>query len=148
MISVPHSYAEWVKILDMLKDKTDDAEVLTAMQRGTLEWQSGVAERFTRKLTDVINYRIDAATQRFQKNLSHSNGQDRAVIQGIIDLRKELGFLTQAINLPVIPEKDRAAYVSLVQQQAEKIQQSLEDSAKRDRTGKLSSIIRNNRIVS
>ena len=46
MIQVPHTYAEWASVLDMLKEKQDDEAVLSAMQQGTLEWQSGVAERF------------------------------------------------------------------------------------------------------
>jgi len=50
----PHTYAEWVSVLNMLKEKVDDQEVLQAMQRGTVEWQSGVAERFSKKLIDTV----------------------------------------------------------------------------------------------
>ena len=48
VVSPPHTYSEWVAVLDMLKAKTDDEAVLNAMLQGTLEWQSGVAERFAR----------------------------------------------------------------------------------------------------
>lgn len=142
----PKTYSEWVAILDMLKTKSDDENVLSAMQRGTIEWQSGVAERFSKKLIDVINYRMNAATDKFQKEMTRSNGQERAIVQALLALRKELCFLSKAINLSAIPEKDRQRYYQLVISQANSVQSSLEDSAKKDRSGKLASIVRNNRV--
>jgi hypothetical protein len=147
-ISPPHTYSDWVEILDMLKNKSDDEEVLQAMQRGTVEWQSGVAERFAKKLIDTINHRMNAATDKFQKEMSRSQGQERAIVQALLALRKEFRFLAQAINLPALPEKDRQHYYQLVISQADSVQKSLEDSAKRDRTGKLASIVRSNKVNS
>lgn len=144
----PRSYSEWVEVLDILKSRSDDDSVLQAMQQGTIEWQSGVAERFSKRLINVINYRMNLATDKFQRDMSHSNGQERAIVQALIGLRKEMRFLSQAINLPAIPEKDRKHYCQLVLSQADSIQNSLEESAKKDRSGKLSSLIRNNRVNS
>lgn len=145
-ITPPHTYAAWVAVLDMLKDKKNDEEVLKAMQQGSLEWQSGVAERFSRKLIDTINYRMNSATDKFQRDLNRAYGQERVIVQSLLALRKEFSFLSKAINLNVIPEKERHHYYQLVIDQANSIQKSLEDSAKQDRSGKLSSIIRNNRV--
>lgn len=145
-IAPPHTYSEWVAVLDMLKNKTDDEAVLEAMQRGSVEWQSGVAERFAKKLVDVINYRMNSASDKFQKEMGRAYGQERAIVQALLALRKEMCFLSKAINLPAIPEKDRQQYHALVLSQADSMQKSLEDSAKKDRTGKLSSIVRNNRV--
>ncbi len=146
MIQTPHTYSEWNAVLDMLRDRQDDAAVLAAMQQGTLAWQSGVAERFAKKLVDTINARMNAATDKFQKSMSRSGGQEGAIVQALLALRKELSFLVKAIDLPVIPEKDRAQYCNLVREQADQIQTSLEDSAKKDRSGKLSSIVRNHKV--
>lgn len=145
-IAPPRTYSEWVAVLDILKDKSDDEAVLSAMQRGTIEWQSGVAERFTKKLTDVINYRLNAASDKFQREMSRCQGQERAIVMALLALRKELAFLAKAINLPAIPEKDRRQYYQLVIDQANSVQKSLEDSAKKDRSGKLASIVRNNKV--
>lgn len=142
----PRVYAEWVTLLDLLRDKTNDDAVLQAMRQGTLEWQTGVAERFVKKLTDTVNSRLNGATDKFQKELSRSRGEERAIIQALLSLRRELAFLANAMNLPVLPEKDRATYRGLVMEQADKIQKSLEDSAKNDRSGKLASIVRNHRV--
>ena len=146
MIQTPHTYSEWNAVLDMLRDRQDDAAVLAAMQQGTLAWQSGVAERFAKKLVDTINARMNAATDKFQKSMSRSGGQEGAIVQALLALRKELSFLVKPIDLPVIPEKDRAQYCNLVREQADQIQTSLEDSAKKDRSGKLSSIVRNHKV--
>ena len=148
MIAAPKTYAEWVNVLTMLKNKTNDEAVLSAMQRGTIEWQSGVAERFTSKLVDAVNSRINAASDKFQLDISRSGGNEGAIIQAILRLRKEMAFLVKAMDLPAIPEKDRAAYKNLVIEQADKMQKSLEDSAKADRTGRLASVIRNNKVNS
>lgn len=145
-ITPPRIYAEWVAVLDMLKNKTDDESVLLAMQQGTIEWQSGVAERFTKKLIDVINYRMNSASDKFQKEMGRAYGQERAIVQALLALRKEMSFLSKAINLPAIPENDRQQYYQLVISQANSMQSSLEDSAKKDRSGKLASIVRNNKV--
>lgn len=145
-ISPPHTYAEWVSVLDMLKNKTNDEEVLQAMLQGTVQWQSGVAERFSKKLIDAVNERMNGATDKFQKEITRSHGQECAIVQSLLALRKELNFLSKAIDLPALPKEDRQHYRQLVVSQANNIQNSLEDSAKADRSGKLASIVRNNRV--
>lgn len=144
----PKTYAEWVVILDMLKDKCDDENVLLAMKQGTIEWQSGVAERFSRKIVDAINQRMNMATDKFQKEMSRAGGQERVIVQALLSLRKEMRFLADAIYIDAIPQETIEHYHKLVTEQADNIQKSLEDSAKMDRTGRLASIVRNNRVNS
>lgn len=146
MIKVPHTYLDWINILTIFKNKTDDMEVLLAMKEGTIEWQSGVAERFTKKLIDAVNYRMNLASDKFQKDLSRAKGQECMIVQSLLSLRKEMSFLAQAIDLPILPERERQHYVNLVLEQANKMQSSLEDSAKNDRTGKMLSIVRNHKV--
>lgn len=146
MVKTPHTYSEWVAILDMLKERLDDESVLLAMQQGTIEWQTGVAERFAKKLIDAVNFRMNDATDKFQKEIGHAYGQERAIVQALLALRKEMLFLSKVVNIPAIPEKDRRQYYQLVVSQANSIQSSLEDSAKNDRSGKLASIVKNNKV--
>lgn len=148
MIPAPHTYAEWVAVLTTFKNKTDDEEVIKAMKAGTVEWQSGVAERFSKKLIDAVNARMNVASDKFQKDLSRARGQEGAIVQAILALRKEMAFLARAIDLPTLPDRERQHYLNLVIEQANNMQKSLEDSAKNDRSGKLSSIIRNHKVNS
>ena len=148
MSPTPHTYSEWVSVLDIFKSKSNDSEVLTAMKNGTVEWQSGVAERFSKRLIDAVNHRMNAASDKFQKDMSRTNGTEGATVQAILALRKEMAFLAKAIDLPALPENHRQQYVQLVRDQADTMQKALEDTAKADRSGKLSSIVRNHKVNS
>lgn len=142
----PSTYSEWIALLDMLKDKTDDEAVLDCMKKGTIVWQSGVAERFAQKLIDTVNFRMNAASDKFQREMNRTRGQESAIVRALLTLRREMKFLSEVVNIDAIPAKDREQYRQLVIQQADSMQKSLEDSAKSDRSGKLSSIVRNNRV--
>ncbi len=146
MIRAPHTYAEWNEVLKKYKAKESDADVLQAMQQGTIEWQSGVAERFSRKLLEATNARLNAASDKFQRDMTHSRGSEGGLIQALLDMRKELALLAGAVNIPAVPEEQRKQFVQIVLDQADQVQSSLEDSAKQDHSGKLSSIIRNHRV--
>lgn len=131
----------------MLKSKGDDEAALKAMKSGTLEWQAGVAERFTQSLAGAVNARMNAASDKFQKDMGRAAGKEGPIVQAIIALRKEMAFLADAMDLPAIPAEDRPKYVRLVREQAEKMQASLDESAKKDRSGKMSGIARSHRLV-
>ena len=146
IINPPTTYAEWVGLLDMLEQKTDDDAVRVALKKGKIAWQSGVAERFAKKLIDTINNRLNAAQDKFQKDMNRANGQEKSIVQALIFLRKELSLLLDIMDMPALPQKDREHYCKIVREHADKIQTSLESSAKSDRTGKMSAIVRNNRI--
>lgn len=146
MMKAPHTYAEWVDALDVLKLKQNDSEVLSAMRQGSLEWQSGVAERFTKRLVDSVNTRMNAASDKFQTDLNNARGSEGAIVQALLSLRKEMAFLAQAVSIPALPQEYRQQYVQLVIDQANQMQNSLEDSAKKDRSGKMSSIVRNHKV--
>lgn len=146
MIPTPHTYSEWVSVLDIFKSRSNDSEVLIAMRAGTIEWQSGVAERFSKRLINSVNYRMNVASDKFQKEMGRSYGSEGAIVQSLLALRKEMSFLAQAINLPALPDEDRQHYLQLVIDQANSMQKSLEDSAKMDRSGKMTSIVRNHKV--
>ena len=146
MMQAPHTYAEWVKVLDLFRARQDDREVLAAMQQGSLEWQSGVADRFSKRLVDAVNARMNTASDKFQRDMSNARGVEGAIVQALLSLRKEMALLARAVDIPSLPEEYRRQYVQLVLDQANHMQDSLEDSAKKDRSGKLSSIVRNHRV--
>ena len=84
MTAVPNTYSEWVTVLTDFKNKKNDEDVLRAMKAGSIQWQSGVAERFSRKLIEAVNFRMNAASDKFQKDLSRSHGQEGAIVQAIL----------------------------------------------------------------
>ncbi|WP_029545862.1 hypothetical protein [Selenomonas sp. AB3002] len=148
MIAIPKSYAEWINLLAMIKEKKEDNEVLEAMHQGELIWQPGIAERFMKKFIEVINFRMNAATDRFQLEMKRSGNSDSMIVQSILHLRKEMQFLLKLSDLNVLPEVQRNTLRDMIDEQIVSMQKSLEDSAKSDRTGKMLSIVRKNRLDS
>lgn len=147
-ISAPKTYYEWVDVLDIVKSRSNDEAVLDAIQNGSIDWQTGVAERFINKLIDVVDGRMNSASDKFQNDMNHSKGEERAITQALHALRKEFRFLKKLVDIPAIPEDERTQCLKLVADQANEVQRALEDSARYDRSGKLASIVRNNRVNS
>ena len=142
----PKIYIEWVNILNLLKERKNNEEILEKMENGKLEWQDGVAQRFVDKLTQVINYRIKIATDKFSQELSRGTRDERVTVQSLIALKKEFLFCSRICKIRILPDEIQKKLYELIADQAKNIQTSLENSAKNDRTGKLLSIVRNNKI--
>ena len=144
MNKAPKIYADWVKVFELLKSCEDDENVLNLMQEGTIVWQSGVAERFLKRLVDTINFRLDRATDNFQKARQTDENE---IIQSLMQLRRELQFVLKTVDLNAIPVKEKTELRNMIINQSNSMQESLEKSAESDRTGKLSSIIKNNKVT-
>ena len=130
MNKAPKIYADWVKVFDILKSGEDDEAILSLMKEGTIVWQSGVAERFLKRLVDK----------------AHQTDENE-IIQSLMQLRRELQFILKAVDINTIPVKEKTELRNMIINQSNSIQESLEKSAESDRTGKLSSIIKNNKVT-
>lgn len=143
----PSTYAAWSQLLTELSAGEDDEAVLLAMKKGTLAWQSGVAERFTEKFGHVLEDRLNRAIDGFQKGMSRVHSEND-ILRLLLALRKELSFLAEAADLPALPEKIRESYKSSIYDTADRLQSSLEDSAKSDRSGRQRSLLRSTKVNS
>ena len=141
VIKHPTTYAEWCELFDMLKQKTDDDLIYMAMKKGVFVWQTDISKRFMQKLLDVINSRFKSATDLLQSSLSKAQGQEITIVQALQMFRKEMIFLYDILNLPVIPINSREQYCSLFWSKVDNTQAILEHIGKTDRSGKLSKII-------
>ena len=144
MDKAPKIYADWIKVFDILKSGEDDEVILPLMQEGEIVWQSGVAERFLRKLVDTINFRLNKATDAFQR--SHQTDENE-IVQSLMQLRRELQFMLKVVDINTIPVKEKTELRNMIINQSNSIQESLEKSSESDRSGKLSSIIKNNKVT-
>src|SRR5690606_13018319 len=79
-LNPPTTYAEWIRLLDALKAGTDDDAVLPALMAGRLHWQSGVAERFTRVLGEVLDARLQRLGDKLQRDLDRARGNEAGVV--------------------------------------------------------------------
>ena len=144
MDKAPKIYADWIKVFNTLKLGEDDEAILPLIQEGEIVWQSGVAERFLRKLVDTVNFRLDKAIDNFQK--SHRSDENE-IIQSLMQLRRELQFMLKVVDINAIPVKEKTELRNMIINQSNSIQESLEKSSESDRSGKLSSIIKNNKVI-
>ena len=144
MNKAPKIYADWVKVFNILKSGEDDENILALMQEGIVVWQSGVAERFLKRLVEAVNFRLNKATDNFQKSRQTDENE---IIQSLMQLRRELQFILKAVDINAIPVKEKMELRNMIINQSNSIQESLEKSAESDRTGKLSSIKKNNKVT-
>ena len=145
MMCPPKTYADWTVLLTLFKERGHDEEVLAAMQEGSLSWQSGVAERFTAQLMNAVEVRLGAASEVFSRSMQHAR-DERETIAALLGLRRTLSFLLRAVDLPALPKEQRAALCKMVAEHAERMQESLLDTARSDRTGRMMSIVRSHRV--
>ena len=144
MDKAPKIYADWIKVFNVLKSGEDDEAILPLMQEGEIVWQCGVAERFLRKLVDTINFRLNKATDAFQR--SHQTDENE-IVQSLMQLRRELQFMLRVVDINAVPVKEKMELRNMIINQSNSIQESLEKSSESDRSGKLSSIIKNNKVT-
>ena len=144
MDKAPKIYADWIKVFDILKSGEDDEVILPLMQEGEIVWQSGVAERFLRKLVDTVNFRLNKAIDSFQKS---RQSDENEIVQSLMQLRRELQFMLKVVDINTVPVKEKTELRNMIINQSNSIQESLEKSSESDRSGKLSSIIKNNKVT-
>ena len=144
MNKAPKIYADWIKVFDTLKSGENDETILPLMQEGEIVWQSGVAERFLRKLVDTVNFRLNKAIDSFQKS---RQSDENEIVQSLMQLRRELQFMLKVVDINAVPVKEKTELRNMIINQSTSIQESLEKSSESDRSGKLSSIIKNNKVT-
>ena len=143
MDKAPKIYADWVKAFNIVKSAEDDEAILALMQEGEIVWQSGVAERFLKKIVDTVNFRLNRATDNFQK--SHGTDENE-LIKSVMQLRKELQFTLKIVDIKALPVKEKMEIRNMIIAQSNAIQESLEKRAASDRSGKLASVLKNNKV--
>ena len=143
MDKAPKIYADWVKAFNIVKSAEDDEAILALMQEGEIVWQSGVAERFLKKIVDTVNFRLNRATDNFQKSYGTDENE---LIKSVMQLRKELQFTLKIVDIKALPVKEKMEIRNMIIAQSNAIQESLEKSAASDRSGKLASVLKNNKV--
>lgn len=142
----PKVYKEWIDLLDVLASGKDDANVLESMRAGVLYWQVGVAERFMRAFLETLNFRMDQINKKLDKKLTNYKNENE-LVEALLQTRKQYNYLEEIVKIPALPEEQQKNLQELIEKNELAIQNSLEKSAKNDPSGKLLSIIRNNKIT-
>jgi len=142
----PTTYAEWAAGCDRLLNGDCDEDTLAAMEMGSLEWTSGVAERITRRIHEVFDSRLKLAGEHFQRDTHHAQGHTTLLTNALLGIRKKMILLTRLAALPALPDMVKQSLQQSLQQFAERTQSSLESSARADRSGKTLDLVKRNRV--
>lgn len=139
----PRTYIEWVSCLDAIDHNEEIETMVLLAQKGELEWTSGVAERFTARLCGLIDNKLKRAADRIQFSLDRSSVNEMVITLALLDVRRAFQQAYLLASLPVLPEPTKTSVQELVLEAARYMQGSLEESAKRDRSGIMIRLIRN-----
>jgi hypothetical protein len=143
----PSSYTEWLPLLERFRDGDD--RVLAAMQGGTIEWTNIVTERWTMRLAEALNVRLENVSRRLQTALDRSANDPFSVSRALLAARRALSPLRAVAALGCMPEEVRKHFSEEVARFAAQTQESLENSAKRIRgdSGAMLKAIRDNPLT-
>ena len=136
------SYIQWCTLLDEIVENPRNDEYIERIRSSSVSWTSGVAERFVQSVAEMIRKRINRAVDVYQRQMRTARGSDTDVSRALATLTKEYRYLYQLTQALPIPKEHVEELTNLVQEHADRTQQSLMDSAKSDRTGRLGAIVR------
>lgn len=147
-MKTPEIYSEWCEIFDEIEIWEighQDADVVEAMDKGSIRWVSGVAERVNQRLLNLVNDRLNKLNTFYAKRLMLA--QNSVDMEHLLILyRKELIFIKHMANLEMLSKELREMLTKEIKEVAKKVQKSLEDSSKKDLSGMIRRIVTRNRI--
>lgn len=146
LTDAPLTYAQWSQCLERLAAGLEDEACLAQMGRGQLAWSGGVGPLFAQRLADEFNARLTRCSQRLTRDL-HAGADEGSVVRAIVNARQALFFLHRLAQLPPFADTLRTHLTTEVQGFAQRSQQSLEDSARADRSGRLRLLLQNNSLL-
>ena len=142
------NYAQWSQVFDEIENWEIghiDNKIMQSVQNGEIKWVSGTAERFTNRLINLINSRLNKLNKFYNDRCS--NTFDLFEFQKIlISFRKELIFLKSLANLNTLPDDLKQKLTGNIVKFAKEAQKKLEDSSKRNLSEELKMIVYSNRI--
>lgn len=139
----PRTYAQWSACLDRLAVGTEDEACLDRMRRGELSWAGGVATLFSQRMVAEFNTRLTRCSEHLTRDLRV--GMDESlIVRAILNARHALHFLHRLAGVESFPDTLRTHLTDEVRKFVQRAQESLENSARTDRSGRLAVLLRNN----
>jgi len=144
----PNYYSDWMHLLHQLKDLGQENEkIIGVLEKGSLEWTSGVADKIVDLTLEVIEFKLKNTTRQFQQELDHSRGEEAAIISAIINARYRFDLIYRLCRFAIFPNEVKEALTNVVSKYVGDSQEALLESAKYDRTGQLAYTIRHNSLI-
>jgi hypothetical protein len=143
----PVSYADWVTCFQLLIHGDRDEDLLEVIAKGKVPWTNGIADRFIKKMSDAISERLHLAVDDFSTQLRRANGEENAIIQAILALRRRGQYLLRWVATPVFPEDVRTKFTEEIEKSLSQLQDFLINEVKRDPSGRLVRAVKHTPIL-
>jgi len=145
-IEAPRSYAQWSACLERLAQGLQDEACLSSMRAGELHASGGVVTMFSQRLVAEFNERLTRCSEHLTRDL-RIGADESLVVRAILNARKSMAFLHRLSQVESFPPQLRAHLSDELRKFAQRSQDSLEDSARADRSGRLLVLLRNNNLL-
>ena len=145
-LAPPQTYAAWSECLDRLLGAGDDARVLEAMQKGSGHFNTGAVENLARRLGEVFDARLSLCHDRFGRQME----QSRNVVTlggALLEFRRQLTFLHRVALVKAFPVTIQKHLCDRLDQAAKSTMESLEESARLDRSGETRQCVRRHSLL-
>lgn len=120
--------------------------MLLAMNAGSLGWTGGVADLFSERVSSAVNQRLTRIADDISRDLRFAG--DHGLLAGaLLNARRKLVLLHRFALCEPFPKELSELLQTQVRRYAEQAQKSLEDTARADRSGQLSTLLRNNSLL-
>jgi hypothetical protein len=133
--------------LAALNENVNDEEIISALESGVMEWTPGVTERLLQKIQSAVEARLHYITKSLQRDLGKAAGNMELVVTALLAARGRFVFVLRLAHLKALPTNIGSHLVTSIHSCAASIQESLEDSAREDRSGRLKSVIAKNPVL-
>jgi hypothetical protein len=142
----PSTYSSWLDLFERFQ--AGDDEVLPALEAGTLTWSSGVAQRWTERVSEALTARLGVLATQLQRAIGRAAGDLHAVARALGEARRGLAPLARFCALAAMPAEVRAHLRRELERWTEQTQASLERQAERLRgdQGLLLATLRSSRL--
>lgn len=146
MESNPTTYAEWVVLLNQIKEGPCDVELLSRARNGSYTNQTSALQRWLHRFKDVVVIRLNMAHQQFRLSYGKSNRHEASMVSSLLTLRREYQFLIDICSIPAMPKRERTEFLEAIIDIANETQKTLENNASIDLYGKYKSIVQQNGV--
>jgi hypothetical protein len=140
-VTPPRTYAEWSAALDALERGDDLEAVILAIEQGEVAWVRGVAEPLSRRFDAVLTAHLSRLSDRLRAELGRAL-DPIAVGRALLSTRSSLSLWHRIALAPPLPLTLRDHLLTMLDDYASRAQDSLEQSAREDRSGQLAGVVR------
>lgn len=142
----PCIYAEWVSCFDAFAAGNNDEAVLQLMELGSIEWTTGIDEKMTRRLYELLELRLKQVSSKMDAEFGRNGQSDTEIVRTLLNARRRFALLQRLVSLKAFPEEVKDTLKQTLHSYVRDTQASLEKSAESDRTGHIRFLIRNNSL--